>query len=128
MFIFTIRGLIGAVLINALLDIAFYNIYYVVAQEEMGEKNLFYFINCFVTDYMLETILFVYYLLFIYTFYLYKLDCSKNNFLLNSQNNDTTISSKKLMNIQSAENYKGFSKTVYQLPEDKNFEIDLQVL
>jgi hypothetical protein len=43
---------------------------------------------------------------------------SRNNILLNSQNKDTTISSrKKLMNIQSAENCKGFSETVRQLPE-----------
>ena len=44
---------------------------------------------------MLETILFVYCLLFINTFYLSKLDVSRNNILLNSQNNDTTISSRK---------------------------------
>lgn len=44
--------------------------------------------------------------------------CSRNNNLLNSQNNNTTISlSKELMNIQSAENWKGFSETVRQLPE-----------
>jgi len=49
------------------------------------------------------------------------MNSSRNNFLLNSQNNDTTISSKKLMNIQSAENCKGFSETVRQLPEDKKF-------
>ena len=71
-----------------------------------------------------------YYLLFIYTFYLYKLDASRNNFILNSQNNDTTIFSEPIapnkynsstrseagagsgaaaadkMNIQSAENCK----------------------
>jgi len=84
-------------------------------------------INYYAIDCMLETILFVYYLLFIYTFYLYKLDVSKNNILLISQNNDTTISSlesrSKLMNIQSAENCKGFSETVRQLPdfEDDKF-------
>lgn len=102
-------------------------------------------LDYFATDYMLETILFVYCLLFINTFYLplpcngpcknrarlgSKLDVSKNNNLLNSQNNNTTISlskcprpwphamglrrapqwlrteggGKKLMNIQSAEN------------------------
>ena len=67
---------------------------------------------------MLETILFVYCLLFINTFYLSKVDVSRNNILLNNQNNDTTISSrKKLMNIQSAENCKGFSETERQLPE-----------
>jgi LAGLIDADG endonuclease len=44
--------------------------------------------------------------------------CSRNYNLLNSQNNNTTISlSKELMNIQSAENWKGFSETVRQLPE-----------
>nr|AYM32755.1 LAGLIDADG homing endonuclease [Termitomyces sp.] len=110
---------------------------------------------------MLETILFVYCLLFINTFYLpfppvrvrakgplpckkrvgSELDVSKNNNLLNSQNNNTTISltlgpspfalinplafkargwRKKLMNIQSAENWKGFSETVRQLPESED--------
>ena len=73
---------------------------------------------------MLETILFVYYLLFIYTFYLYKLDVSKNrgsSFLLKSKNNDTTIGY-KLMNIQSAENCKGFSETVRQLPNTEEYK------
>ena len=48
--------------------------------------------NYFLTDYMLGTI--EYHLLFINTFYLHKLDASRKNFhfLLNSQNNDTTIS------------------------------------
>ena len=76
------------------------------------------------SDYMLETILFEYYLLFIYTFYLYKLDVSKNrgsSFLLNSKNNDTTIGC-KLMNIQSAENCKGFSETVRQLPNTEEYK------
>nr|QYB19404.1 LAGLIDADG endonuclease [Monilinia fructicola]QYB19467.1 LAGLIDADG endonuclease [Monilinia fructicola]QYB19529.1 LAGLIDADG endonuclease [Monilinia fructicola]QYB19591.1 LAGLIDADG endonuclease [Monilinia fructicola]QYB19653.1 LAGLIDADG endonuclease [Monilinia fructicola] len=88
--------------------------YYVVAQ--MGQNNLSSIKNYFATDYMLETIFFVYCLLFINTFYLYKLDVSRINFLLNSQNNDTTISS-KFMNIQSAENCKGFSETARQLPD-----------
>ena len=43
---------------------------YVVAQ--LGLNNLSSIRNCFATDYMLETVLFVYYLLFINTFYLYK--------------------------------------------------------
>lgn len=82
----------------------------------MGLNNLSSIKNYFATDYMLETILLVYCLLFINTFYLYKLDASKNNniILLNSQKNDTTISS-KLMDIQSAENCKGFSETARQL-------------
>ena len=89
--------------------------YYVVAQ--MGLSNSSSTKNYFATDYMLGTISFVYCLLFIYTFYLYKSDVSKINFnLLNSQNNDTTISP-KLMGIQSAENCKGFSETTRQLPD-----------
>lgn len=110
--------------------------------------------NYYATDYMLETILFVYCLLFINTFYLSKLDVSRNKFLLNSQNNNTTIGSwfyimtkqihkykvisekriitylrsylrygkadKVPMNIQSAENCKGFSETVRQLPEKED--------
>ena len=65
---------------------------------------------------MLETIFFVYCLLFIYTFYLYKLDVSKNIIILSSQNNDTKLGA-KLMDIQSAENCKVFSETTRQLPD-----------
>ena len=94
--------------------------YYVVAQ--MGLNNSSSIKNYFATDYMLETMLFMYCLLFINTFYLYKLDVSKNILLLNSENNDTT-SSDELPSIQSAENCKGFSETVRQLPgrEDSKF-------
>ena len=84
----------------------------------MGLKNLSSINNFFETDYMLEPIFFVYYLLFIYTSYLIKLDGSRNNILLNSQNNNITISY-KLMNIQSAENCKEFSETICQLPENE---------
>lgn len=70
---------------------------------------------------MLGTVSLVYCLLFINTFYLYKLDVSKNNILLNSQNNDTTIST-KLMDTQSAENCKGFSETVRQLPGSEDYK------
>ncbi len=82
--------------------------------------------NYLATDYMLETIFFVCCLLFINTFYLYKLDVkpvgkSRNNILLNSQNKDTTISS-KLMDIQSAENCKGFSETARQLPDIEEYK------
>lgn len=49
-----------------------------------------------------------------------KLPAPQGSFLLNSQNNDTTISS-KLMDIQSAENCKEFSETVRQLPDIEDY-------
>jgi len=99
---------------------------------------------------ILSAVRYVYYLLFINTFYLYKLDVSKKNFLLNSQNNNTTIfgssqaqaistlavrsyasyasyalidnGSSDKMNIQSAENCKEFSETVRQLPDNEDYK------
>ena len=75
----------------------------------------------FEIDCMLETIFFAYCLLFINTFCLYKLDYSRCNKLLSSENNNTAISF-KLMNIQSAENCKGFSETERQLPDNKDYK------
>ena len=69
---------------------------------------------------MLETVFYVYYLLFINTFYLY-IDASKNYNLLNSENNNTTISN-ELMSTQSAENFTGFSETARQLPDTKEYK------
>jgi LAGLIDADG endonuclease len=66
---------------------------------------------------MLGTIFLVYYLLFS-IIYLINIDASRSfNLLLNSKNNNNTVSINKLYwtNIQSAENWKGFSETIRQL-------------
>jgi len=84
---------------------------YVVAH--MGQNSF-----CSVTDYMLETMLLVCYLLFKFNYQCINIDLSRSfNLLLNSENNNKIVSINKIywMNIESAENCRGFSETIRQL-------------
>jgi heme/copper-type cytochrome/quinol oxidase subunit 1 len=88
-FLFTVGGLTGVILANASLDIAFHDTYYVVAQMGLN-------IYCSAIDYMLGTIFLVYYLLFSFI-YLTNIDPSRSfNLLLNSKNNNNTVSINEL--------------------------------
>jgi hypothetical protein len=101
-----------------------------LGQNNLSSYLLAFTINkiYFATDYMLVTVSFVYCLLLIKTFYLYKLDVSRNSLLLNSENNNTTISlgihrkATSLMDTQSAENCQGFSETARQLPDIEDYK------
>jgi len=73
--------------------------------------------DIYAIDCMLGTVFLVYYLLIIILNLSYELDGSGSfNLLIISENNNNTISINKGINIQSAENFLGFSETISQLP------------
>ena len=96
---------------------------YVVAQMGLN-------INYSAIDYMLETmemINLVYYLLLMLNYYLSKIDAARRNNLLtiSSKNNNIHFAFNninKCVNIQSAENCKGFSETIRQLSNSSDIE------
>ncbi len=115
LFIFTIGGCSGVLLSNANLDVAFHDTYFVVGQE----MARFISNNKYEIDYMQGTIFLSFYLLYLIYKYLIKIDELKliSN-IINSKysKNDKNLAVfiNKYSNIQSAENFKGFSETIRQ--------------
>lgn len=83
---------------------------------QLGLNNLYYY----AFDYMLETMFLGCYLLLMLIFYLSKIDVSTSPELvtISSENNNKSVifnNNIKYTNIQSAENWKGFSETIRQI-------------
>lgn len=131
-FIFTVGGLSGVLLSNAALDVAFHDTYYVIGREMALYNYKNNTINNYIEiDYMRETMLLSYcLLLFELVKYLSKIDDKNLNWINLSLNNKSQNNNKRYinltkdyennfnfskdMNIQSAENIKGFSETIRQ--------------
>lgn len=133
-FIFTVGGLSGVLLSNAALDVAFHDTYYVIGREMALYNYKNNTIDNYIEiDYMRGTMLLSYcLLLFELVKYLSKIDDKNLNWINLSLNNKSQNNNKRYinltkdyennvlnnfskdMNIQSAENIKGFSETIRQ--------------